>query len=446
MMTADGDDSFLQSVRQIRRLFSVGVLVIVLCWSAVLPAMILWGRYNELHSLAQARMDRAAELLSSFIAAHLDTWQFQTVRVPALLADAMEPDTADWTWMELRGGGDGRVIYGAGRSHALWPVTEVASDVTDGRQVVARLTAQISMGPALMPAVFGAAVGIALSLLLLALIRLLAIRALDGALTRVADTKIRLQEQVIELERTRSELAEQLEAREADRQLLARHADTLAQANQDLTHVAQLAAHHLQEPLRTVLSFSQLLTARAKGQGDSDPDECISFIRAGTRRMQSQLSALSTYLGLRDGEGRLEQVALGTVLADLKTLLEPDLRALEAQLQWMDLPVVTANRQLMQTLFHDLVQNALTHRSGDRPPLVVVKAEADGEFWRFAVADNGLPLEVRDPERMFHLLVQDGAMGMGLAPCRRIVHMRGGRIWAEHNDGGGVVIFFTLPR
>ncbi|MCR6632384.1 MAG: ATP-binding protein [Magnetospirillum sp.] len=448
-MDGQGHDNFLRSIRQIRRLFTVGIVLMVVFWSAVLPAMIMWGRYKEAHSLAQVRLEQAAGMLSSFVASHLDTWEFQSLRVPSLVEEALPMGAADIFWLELRDVA-GRQLLAQGVQGAYWPALSVAEEVTDGRHVVAYLRAQVSLRGALAPAVLGAAIGVAMSLVLLLLVRLLARRALDRALNRVEDTTARLQEQVAELQRTRSELAAQLSAREVDRQLLARHAANLAMANQDLTHVAQLAAHHLQEPLRTVLAFSQLLISRTQGDegSDGDPAECVSFIRAGTRRMQTQLSALSTYLGLREAESGMEAVALNDILAELKVRLEPELRAMEASLEWGELPEVHANRHHIQMLFHDLVRNALRHHGPDAPAHVTVSAREHEQGWLLSVADNGMPLESRDPERMFHLLVhdEDGAMGVGLAPCRRIVHMLGGTIRADRREGGGAVISLTLPR
>lgn len=445
-MTSDAGVDFMRSVARVRRIFAIGIGIVAFAWCVVVPALEVWQRYGEARIEAETRLSLTADRISAHIAAHPDTWEFEAVRLPSLVQDVIRGSRGDIVSLLL--------LDDAGREVMAWRREDerpqlyfaIQEPVTDGRRPVGRLVMEISFDSAIVPALVAGLAGLSSALLLLGLVRLIGKRALDRALNMVGETSKRLALRVEELEEARAELGVQLAARDHDQKLLASHAASLDMASQDLTHVAQLAAHHLQEPLRTILSFSQLLVRRAD-EGVGDKAECVSFIRSGVRRMQSQLLALSAYLALRDGDGEPEIVRLGATVSDVAAMLAPELAAVGARLQWAELPEVQAYPSHMQMLFRDLIQNALRHRRVDDTLEIWVEAEAQGDQWLLTVSDNGLPLEHRDPARMFHLLVhnEEGGMGGGLASCRRIVLMLGGVMWAERRWGGGAAIRFLLP-
>jgi signal transduction histidine kinase len=224
----------------------------------------------------------------------------------------------------------------------------------------------------------------------------------------------------------------------------------LARSNTELEQFAYVASHDLQEPLRMVTSYIQLLQHRYQGRLGADADEFIAFAVDGVARMQgliNDLLALSRVGSrgepLRDIES---EQAFEQAVANLQTAIQESGAVVRAT----DLPMVCADATQMVQLFQNLIGNALKFRRTARP-VVRVSAHRRDREWQFCVEDNGIGIEPRHQARIFELCQRLHSRerypgnGVGLAICKRIVERHGGRIWVESWPGQGSRFFFTLP-
>ncbi|HEX6022138.1 MAG TPA: ATP-binding protein, partial [Solirubrobacter sp.] len=222
----------------------------------------------------------------------------------------------------------------------------------------------------------------------------------------------------------------------------------LKRSNAELEQFAYVASHDLQEPLRKVASFCQLLQQRYGGQLDERADQYIGFAVDGARRMQDLINDLLAFSRV----GRFEQPHVDVDCNALVERVRSDLSgALEdAEIDVGPLPTVHGDAGLLRVVFQNLIGNAVKFR-GDEPPVVRVQAERDGDFWRFSCSDNGIGIDPEYAERIFvlfqrlHPRSQYEGTGIGLAMCRKIVEYHGGRIWLGTGDGPGSTFYFTLP-
>jgi PAS domain S-box-containing protein len=226
----------------------------------------------------------------------------------------------------------------------------------------------------------------------------------------------------------------------------------LARSNLELEQFAYVASHDLQEPLRSIGGFSELVEQRYAGKLDDDGRRMIGFIRSGVERMQALISDLLSYSRAGQGALRSQQVDTRELVRETLSSLDAAVRDAGAHIEVGDLPVVEADRAALAQLFGNLLSNALKFTDGRHPPQVDVTAQAEDDAWRFIVADNGLGIDPAQAERVFgmferlHAEDQYGGTGIGLAICKRIVERHGGRIWWEPNAGGGTAFHFTLPK
>jgi PAS domain S-box-containing protein len=232
---------------------------------------------------------------------------------------------------------------------------------------------------------------------------------------------------------------------------LERTADELRRSNAELEQFAYIASHDLQEPLRMVASYTQLLERRYAAQLDQTAREFIAYAVDGARRMQQFITGLLRYSRVGTEPRVLEEVNLREVfeaaIANLRMMIEETGAAVEAH----DLPLVRGDPRQLTQLFQNLIGNALKFRKPDQPPRVEVRAEPDGDFWRLSVRDNGIGLDPKFAGRVFvifqrlHTRDEYEGTGLGLAICKKIVERHGGRIWVESKEGEGATFFFTLP-
>jgi signal transduction histidine kinase len=226
----------------------------------------------------------------------------------------------------------------------------------------------------------------------------------------------------------------------------------LRRSNTELEQFAYVASHDLQEPLRKVASFCQLLQQRYGGQLDARADQYIGFAVDGARRMQDLINDLLAFSRV----GRLEQphteVDCNALVARVRSDLERALEESSGRIEAGDLPTVYGDPSLLRLVFQNLCANAIKFRS-DQPPVVELSAERDGDCWRFRCADNGIGIEPEYADRIFvifqrlHARSEYEGTGIGLAMCRKIVEYHGGRMWLDVDGDrpAGSTFYFTLP-
>ncbi len=226
----------------------------------------------------------------------------------------------------------------------------------------------------------------------------------------------------------------------------------LERSNQQLEQFAYVASHDLQEPLRMIGSYAQLIDRRYAGRLDSEGQEFLGYITDGSRRMKAMVDALLAYSRVQRGELRRRPVAAAEAVAAALANLQRALAETGAEVTCGDLPTVSGDAALLATLFQNLIGNAVKYRHPERPPRITITARRDGAAgWRFAVADNGIGIPPEQAERIFRIFQrlhrpQDYAgTGIGLAISRTIVERHGGRIWVESDGAAGAVFRFTLP-
>jgi PAS domain S-box-containing protein len=225
----------------------------------------------------------------------------------------------------------------------------------------------------------------------------------------------------------------------------------LERSNAELEQFAYVASHDLQEPLRMVSSFTQLLSQRYKGKLDADADDFVTYAVDGANRMQRMISDLLAYsrVGTRGKPLELTycEVVFDHTLANMKLAIEES----GAMITHDPLPSVMADDSQLVQLFQNLIDNAIKFR-GDQPLQVHVGVESKDGEWVFSVRDNGIGIDPQYKDRIFvifqklHVGGQYPGTGVGLATCRKIVERHGGRIWVESEPGKGATFYFTMPN
>ncbi len=248
-----------------------------------------------------------------------------------------------------------------------------------------------------------------------------------------------------ELAETRAALLADLHEKNAE---LAATNAALERSNSDLQHFANVASHDLQEPLRTVASFVQLLQMRYAGKLDSTADEYIQFAVGGVVRMKQLINDLLAYSRVGKGKPIVPTEAeqtLRNVLAALSLRIEE----CGARVTHDPLPVVLADETQLGQVFQNLIDNALKFRAG-RAPEIHVGAQRRGDQWLFSVRDNGIGIDPRHAERIFvvfqrlHTQAEYPGTGIGLSICKRILERCGQSIWVGSEPGRGATFYFTL--
>jgi signal transduction histidine kinase len=246
-------------------------------------------------------------------------------------------------------------------------------------------------------------------------------------------------------------LNETLEQRVAERTADAEaRAKELARSNTELEQFAYVASHDLQEPLRTVASFCQLLQRRYKDKLDEDAQQFIAFAVDGATRMKTLINDLLTYSRVGTRGKPFESTDLATILDRALFNLKMAIEESGAVITHDRLPVVVADGAQLTQLFQNLIGNAVKFR-GDKRPRIHVGAELQGEHWLFSVRDEGVGIAPEHFERIFlifqrlHTRQEYAGTGIGLAICKKTVERHGGRIWVESEPDKGSVFYFTIP-
>jgi signal transduction histidine kinase len=248
----------------------------------------------------------------------------------------------------------------------------------------------------------------------------------------------------------RTSLAGELAAAEEAHAELARAAAELGRSNAELERFAYVASHDLQEPLRKVTSFVQLLSERYHGQLDGRADQYIEFAVDGAQRMQALINDLLAFSRVgRIGEQR-QRVPLRTLLDAAIRDLDDNLAETAGEIEVGELPTVTVEQALLRAVFQNLLSNAIKFH-GAEPPRIRVESERHNGEWEIAVSDNGIGVEPQYAERVFvifqrlHGRSDYPGTGIGLAMSRKVIEHHGGRIWLDTGYSPGARIRFTLP-
>jgi signal transduction histidine kinase len=262
---------------------------------------------------------------------------------------------------------------------------------------------------------------------------------------------VKVAERTTELRAANVRLSQELEERRRAEQRLQQYAGELSRSNAELEQFAYVASHDLQEPLRMVASFTQLLAKRYQGRLDQDADEFIGFAVEGAERMQSLINDLLAYSRVGTLGKPFAAVDCNVVLSQALENLMAALAESGARVTHDNLPTVLGDEVQLRQVFQNLVANALKFR-GPEPPLVHLSSEARADEWLFTVQDNGIGIAPEHQERIFlifqrlHPRSDYPGTGLGLAVCKKIVERHGGRIWVESKPGAGSTFYFNLPR
>lgn len=253
-----------------------------------------------------------------------------------------------------------------------------------------------------------------------------------------------------EQKRLQAQLADEHRALVHARLELEKTVGELKRSNADLEQFAYVASHDLQEPLRMVASYTQLLAKRYTGKLDADADEFIGYAVEGANRMQRLIQDLLAYSRVMKQDRAVDRVNCNELLKEVIENLQLAINESRAVVTCENLPTVMADRSQLGQVFQNLIGNAIKFRSEDLP-WVHVSAERRTDEWFFSVRDNGIGIDPQYADRIFvvfnrlHNREEYPGTGIGLAICKRIIERHGGYIWVKSQLGKGATFYFTLP-
>ncbi len=390
-----------------------------------LPAVYFALSYQNQVGALEAQAEINARLASQVINTNPTTWRFQTVKFEEFLS--RRPRRG---YPEVRRIVDTQDKVIAESVDVLKPplITRSASLLDSGLKV-ARIEVSRSLQPLLQRTGLVALFGLFLSLAVFVTLRVLPLRVLNRALEKNAHL---------------------LEESERLRQEADQKAAELARSNTELQQFAYIASHDLQEPLRMVASYVQLLARRYKGKLDADADEFINFAVEGVLRMRGLIHALSAYSRLGMEVKEFEPTNCESVLAGALRNLWVAIEESGAVVTHDPLPTVLGDGTQLGQLFQNLIGNAIKYRSTE-PSRIHVSSERNGKEWLFSVRDNGIGIYPQYAERIFviferlHAREKYPGTGIGLTLSKKIAERHGGRIWVESQPGKGSTFYFTIP-
>ncbi len=249
----------------------------------------------------------------------------------------------------------------------------------------------------------------------------------------------------IEEKNTEIELRREAEAQNAELIKM------LTAKNEELNHFAYIASHDLQEPLRTVNNFIEVFKEDYGDKLDRDADQYFDFITGATSRMKALIEGLLSYSRLGKSRGA-ESVDLNELMNNVKVNLHAAIVAKDAVVEWGPLPTLVCLRTETTQLFQNIVNNAIKYTAPSVVPLVDISAQESAQEWEFCVSDNGIGIPEGQQAKIFNMFSRlhgDGeyqGQGIGLAFCKKIAELHGGRIWVKSAPGQGSSFYFTLSK
>ncbi len=267
------------------------------------------------------------------------------------------------------------------------------------------------------------------------------IAQLGGVFNRMAEN----------LERSTEELNQEIEERQRAEESLAAQAELLKRSNEELEQFAYVASHDLQEPLRIIVSYLQLIERRYKNSLDQDGEKFIQATISGAERMRALIRGLLQYSRVSTKGRPFEAVDMNSVLDEALENLGEAVKESGARVEKWDLPTVHGDRIQLVQLLQNLIGNGIKFQAeGNSPEIRIEATRKEGHWWEFTVSDNGIGIESQYAERIFGLFQRlhsrgsyEGT-GIGLSVCKRIIERHHGRIWLESEPGKGTTFHFTL--
>lgn len=254
-----------------------------------------------------------------------------------------------------------------------------------------------------------------------------------GALNRLSGTA----QDVTQLKHTEAKLME--------------YTKVLEHKNKETEQFAYVASHDLQEPLRTITNYIGLFEEDYKGKLDKDADMYLSFISGAAERMKVLISDLLEYTRIEKDTERV-LVDCNRMVTELINDMDATIKETHASIHFKQLPTLIGYQSRLRSLFQNLISNAIKFRKKEVAPDITIKAVDKGKDWVFSISDNGIGFDKAYNERIFllfqrlHSREEYKGTGIGLAHCKKIVELRGGKIWAESEPGEGSTFYFTLPK
>lgn len=262
---------------------------------------------------------------------------------------------------------------------------------------------------------------------------------LTAAATRDPNGKLAMRcifEDISELKRAHEELREK--------------ARQLEEKNFELERMAKVAAHDLQEPIRTMATYAQILQQDYGKHLKGEAKTVLGFLCQGAQNAMSRIQDVLNYSSI-DSLSSREAVDTDTLLTDVIAALTPSIEAASIKIHRDRLPKVMGNARNIEIVFENLISNAIKFRKGSEPQ-IWISAESAGEWWEFSITDNGIGMDPQFSDKIFlmfhriHPASEYPGNGIGLALCKKIVEHQGGRIWVVSEPGEGSTFLFTLPR
>jgi light-regulated signal transduction histidine kinase (bacteriophytochrome) len=233
---------------------------------------------------------------------------------------------------------------------------------------------------------------------------------------------------------------------------LQKQAQTLAISNSELEQFAYVASHDLQEPLRMITSFMNLLEMKYIDIIDDRGKQYIHYAVDGAKRMKEVILDLLEFSRIGRTETNLEEVDIKNLVNETLALYQKQIKDLHAEIKIDDLPKLQTYKPLIRQVFQNLISNGLKYHSQDQTPVIIIKSEEKKDYWQFSVADNGIGVEPEYFEKIFiifqrlHNNAEYPGTGMGLAIAKKIVENLGGKIWIESAQGKGSTFYFTVLK
>ncbi|MCB0153462.1 MAG: GHKL domain-containing protein [Anaerolineae bacterium] len=276
----------------------------------------------------------------------------------------------------------------------------------------------------------------------------LTIQTLDGIKTHVQLESIvaTSNNEAVVCHSTATDITQRAQIQEA----LERQTEALKNSNAELEMYAYVASHDLQEPLRTITSYLQMLESRYSDQLDEKGSQIIKRTVNAAKRMHTLIQDLLSLSRINSQTSHIEPVDLGLLVEQVTQYLQRAIEEEQAIISYTDLPTISGDATQLAQVFQNLISNAIKFRSSE-PPKIHITATQQGKHWRFSIRDNGIGM---DPELTKHIFIifkrlheRDNykGNGIGLAICKKIVEQHNGRIWVESEPNQGSTFFFTLP-